>query len=212
MGHGHERAHGHLPFEPHGDVPSDDDEEPEERVAGLARNLIAPRRTDRSHADIGDVDRREFGEGRRHRSNLFLRVEVGPDPNRIGTERLDLATFGAGAAEGITGVGDGHAGRGHFPRRAALELNPEVEATEHERANTDENEHSRADESLAPHRREVEVVLVAKEHAERLHEAPPVVAGSGTASRAFGIPYVLGFRARSISRLARMRIAGPMKK
>ena len=212
MGHGHEGTHGHFPFEPHGDVARDDDEEPEKRIAGLARDLIAPRRTNCGHADIGDVDRRELGEGRRHRGHLLLRIEVGPDPDRIGTEGLDLATFGAGAAEGIPGVSDRHARSRQFPRRAAFKLDPEVEATEHERADTDENEHGRADEGLAPHRREVEVMLVAKEHAERLHEAPPVVAGSGAASRAFGMPYVLGFRARSISKLARMRIAGPMKK
>ena len=99
-------------------------------------DLIAPRRTNCGHADIGDVDRRELGEGGRHCGNFLLRIEVGPDPDRIGTEGLDLATLGSGAAEGIASVSDRHARSGHFPRRAALELDPEVEATEHERADT----------------------------------------------------------------------------
>ena len=202
----HQRTQRHSPLEPYCYIDRDDDEEPDEGVAGFVGYLITPRRADGCDRDFADAHICQRCQGLGHFGGAPRVVDVSADADAVGADGLDLPGDGASAGERISGLGHRGAGRDHLPGSAPLEFDAQVQAAEHQRTQAHHHDQSRRDQGLLPQRREVELLFGTVQAAHDAHALTCVVWTSTS-----GMPNRFGWLPIE-SRRAINLITGPMKK
>src|SRR5262245_1414776 len=159
---GDDRRDCHLPFEPDRQVQGDEAEEHDERLDRVVAHLIAKGRADGADAHVGPlraaVLRRRVGDGVLFARSDVLRLHpnrrprVAPEDQHLGVAEAERADQAADVAHGR-----GLALDGHLPRRAALEVDPEVEPAREDGGERDHDHGAREDRPPPRSSREVEV-------------------------------------------------------
>ena len=144
---------GHLPLEAERQVDREHEEEDDQGPQGLLAHLPTPRRADVVDADVGDVDAGVLRERRGDLALLRAWECLGLDAGTVLVDDDDLRVPEFELPHDVADV----ARRcrlarrdGELPRRAALEVDPEVEAAAGEQRDQARAEHDPRDERPPP--------------------------------------------------------------
>ena len=215
VGHRQQRPHGHPPLEPDRDVGGDDREEGDQGGAGLAGDLRSPRRADGGDAHVVAGDAGQLGQGVAHAVHRLGPLDVGPHPDRVAAECLDLGVGRAGAPQSVADLRHRHCWCRDLPGGSPLELDAQIDAPHGEAGETHHHRGERAEQGPPPEPREVDLLLSPVRggqpaQGQACHDVAPGCRIPGRAREA-GIPNRPGWAYRPEPRDMRP-INGPMKK